>query len=138
MFYGLAIGLGFIGAVSALLLAACTIIEARMVVYFVCVLLVPVGVVSLGLAIGFGYALPTIDQACAYTTRQFETSEGTVRFMQNMNLGESAQLFTNCLNSSSNAMMGLISPQFETTFSSLKTLTGTSLNFYDYIPHFRY
>lgn len=95
--YGVIIGLSALGLLATIVLACCTVVRARMIIYFTCSFLIFMGVITFAITIGLAYIMPNLAQICAYADRKLATSEGTEYLLKNLQFNTTATLYKNCL-----------------------------------------
>ena len=76
-FYGTILALGLLGIIGAIVLACCTVVKARHIIYCTCTFLLLLGLVSFILLIAFGIVYPNVAQICSYVDRKLATGSGT-------------------------------------------------------------
>lgn len=135
--YGVVVGLAALGIIAAILMAACTVVRARMLIYCTCGFLMAMAVITLALTIAATYGLVTMSQICAYADRQLATPDGTAYLLNNLKFKETANLYQNCKKTGSGNMLPHLSPSFETSFFSIDLLSDYTLQFNDLIPNFK-
>ena len=87
-YYGTYFALSLLGTIAAVVLACCTVVRVRLVIYFTCSFMYFLGPVSFVLLIFMSAAGPNVSQMCGYIDRQLLTGADTVTFFKNMKWDE--------------------------------------------------
>lgn len=78
LFYGFVLAIAILGGIGAVIIAFCTVVKARLLIYCACTFLLLLGVVSFILLMAFGILLPNVAQICSYVDSKLSTGQGTV------------------------------------------------------------
>lgn len=134
--YGVIITLAALGLLAAIIMAFCTVVRARMVIYFTCSFLIFIGVITFAITIALAYIMPNLAQICAYVDTKLSTSQGTEYLLKNLHFNETASLYKNCLSISNGNILQDISPDYEPVFNALDLISDYTLQFNSKIPNF--
>ena len=67
------LALALLGAIGAFIIACCTVVKARHIIYCTCTFLLILGIISFVLLIFMSILLPNVAQICRYVDDKFST-----------------------------------------------------------------
>jgi len=76
-----------LGLIAAVLIAFCSVVRARLIMYFTCIGMYILSIISFALLISLSIIGPNLSQVCKYIDTKFSTGDGTKDFF--MRLGYS-------------------------------------------------
>jgi hypothetical protein len=135
-FYGMFFGLAFVGAVGAIILACFSVVKVRLIMYFACVFLFILGLISFTLMIVLSALAPNVSQICGYMDTKLSTGAGTTTFFSRLGFANLGDFLSNCMSDGTGWVMDKIDPSFNTSFSNLLLISRNAQQFNNLIPDY--
>lgn len=136
IFYGLILGLAILGGIGAIVIACCSVVKARHVVYCTCTFLMMLGLISFILLMAMAVLMPNLAQICGYMDKKLSTGASTVSLFKSFQFGDAVDLYTDCMGDGNGDMITQLNDNFTDPFNSIVTISRNTLQFNDLIPSF--
>lgn len=135
-FYGAFFVLAILGFLGAIVLACCSVVKVRLIMYFACSSLFVLAFLSFPLLIFTAALAPNVSQICGYIDIKLSTGAGTKDFFSRLGFNTMGDFFQNCMSDRTGWMMDQIGPTFNSSFADLLLITQKVQNFNPSIPSY--
>lgn len=135
-FYGAFFGLALLGLLAAIILACCSVVKVRLIMYFACSFLFFLTFISLILTIIMAAAAPNLGQVCSYVDAQLSTGAGTKNMFTKLGFSSLGDLYSNCMSDGTGWAMDQVGPTFNSSFADLLLITQKVQQFNSLIPSY--
>lgn len=122
-FYGTCFALALLGTLSAIILACCSVVKIRFILYFTCSFLFFLTLIALAILTILGLAETTLAQTCGYIDTQLSTGAATKQMLSRLGVSSVGDLMSNCMSDGTGWVMNDLSPTFNKTFSDQLLIT---------------
>ena len=96
-YYGMVFGFAILGFVGSILIAFCTVIRARLIMYFTCGFLVLLGLAGFVFLVYLAFVHPQMNQICSYADKRLVSGNATKIMIQNMGYTDYADKIAACM-----------------------------------------
>ena len=135
--YGLILALGLLGLVSAVLIACCSVVRVRLVLYCSCSFLLFLGMATFALLICLGIMVPNYAQFCKYADELLSTPAGIEYLFGKLKFSGAAPLYQDCYGEGATGnMVQYMNPDFSNDLVAMTLIATSTLQFNDLIPNF--
>jgi hypothetical protein len=136
IFYGAFFALALLGLLAAVILACCSVVKVRLIMYFACSFLFFLTFVALPLTIVLAVAAPSLGQVCAYVDTKLATGAGTRDMFNRLGFSSLGDLYRNCMSDGTGWAMDQVGPTFNTSFSDLLLISNKVQQLNSLIPSY--
>lgn len=134
--YGAFFGLALLGLLAAIILACCSVVKVRLIMYFACSFMFFLALFSFIFMILMAALAPNVSQICVYLDAKLKTGAGTQDLFTKLGYPTLGDLYVNCMSDGTGWAMDKISPTFNTSFSDLLLITQSVQQFNSKIPSY--
>lgn len=125
--------LGFVGSI---LVSLCTVIRARLIVYFACGFLVFLGIAGFCFLTYLMFIYPQMNQVCSYVDKQLPYGNQTRVLLQKMGYQYYADKIASCMEDGDGKMIKTLNDSFSGNFDMINIVAQGTLKFNDKVVSF--
>lgn len=86
-----------LGLIGSILIVFCTVIRARLIMYFTCGFLVALGLAGFCFLVYLAFVHPQMNQVCAYVDKRLVSGNSTKILLEKMGYPDYANKITECM-----------------------------------------
>jgi hypothetical protein len=126
--YGLILSLSILMLLCAVMLACCSVVRLRLIIYPVCALLVILGVISFIILIAISIILPINYLTCSYLDLQISSPTNAQNFFSNLGFPDIGSQLSPCFNGDYN-LITKINTDLSSALDNIVTISTNTQNF---------